>query len=125
MIDSRMLQKKILADGRVNSKELELLKSVLYEQGKIGKPEVEFLVQLHRRVERVSPAFEQFFYVAVKQHVLIDKSIDPNEVAWLRSIIFEDGKVTSRDVTLLRELRGEASTTCPEFDELFAECCPK
>jgi len=37
-------------------------------------------------------------------------------------MITADGKVDDREKKLLRELKGEAAHTCPEFDALFAEC---
>lgn len=73
-------------------------------------------------MERVAPAFEKFFYQAIKRHVLTDGAIDPEEAAWLRRMILADGKVDEREKKLLRELRGEAARACPEFEALFAEC---
>jgi hypothetical protein len=121
MIDAKLLQKKILANGKVEGHEVELLRSVLYEKGEIGRVEIEFLVDLHRRVERVTPAFEHFFYTAIKKYVLADKKISAPEALWLRGIILDDGKVSERDKKLLRELKGEATRSSPEFEELVQE----
>lgn len=118
----RELMGKFLADGKIDSREVETLGALLYTDRKIDRTEAEFLIELHRRVERVSPGFEKFFYKAIKQHVLTDGVIDPEEAVWLRDMILADGKVDEREKKLLRGLKGEAARTCPEFEDLFAEC---
>lgn len=118
----RALMEKILSDGKVEGKEVAELRQMLYADGKIDRREAEFLIELHKRVERVSPAFEKFFYQAIKSHVLLDGVIDAEEAGWLRRMILADGRVDEREKKLLRELKGEAKTVSPEFQALFVEC---
>lgn len=122
MTNYRALMEKILADGKVEGHEVEQLRVLLYADGKIDRKEAEFLIELHKRVERDSPAFEKFFYAAIKQHVLHDGVIDTEEAAWLRRMIWDDGRVDEREKKLLRELKGEAKRVSPEFEALFQEC---
>lgn len=118
----RALMEKYLADGKIDGREVEALGDLLPPDRAISRAEADFLVELHARVERVTPAFERFFYRAVKRHVRADGTINAAEVAWLRETILADNKVGDRERKLLRELRGEADCTCPEFEALFAEC---
>jgi len=118
----RELMEKLLADGKVDGREVEALTGLLYADGRIDRAEAEFLLELHRRVERVAPGFDRFFYAAIKRHVLTDGAIRADEAAWLRRVILADRKATDPEKKLLRELKGEAAHTCPEFDALFAEC---
>ncbi|MBX7106317.1 MAG: TerB family tellurite resistance protein [Gemmataceae bacterium] len=118
----RELMAKVLADGRIDSSEIESLSELLYADGVIDWEEAQFLVNLHKSVERVSPAFEKFFYLSIKRHILHDGVIDAKETAWLRSVVFDDGRVSEREKKLIRELRGEASRVCPEFEELCRDC---
>lgn len=118
----RELMRKYLADGKVDGHEIEALCDLIYADDVVSREEAEFLVELHRRVERVSPGFEKFVYRAIKEHVLADGAIAAEEAAWLRRVIFADGKVRDRERKLIRELRGEAARTCPEFEALFEEC---
>ena len=118
----RALMEKFLADGKIDGQEIEALDGLLSAGREIGRDEAEFLIEMHKRVERVSPAFERFFYRSIKRYVLADGGIDANEAAWLRRMIFADGKVDEREKKLLRELNGEADRVCPEFEALFAEC---
>ena len=117
----RELMRKYLADGKIDGHEVEALCDLIYADDVIDRQEAEFLVELHRRVERISPGFEKFVYQAIKRHVLTDGVIDAEEVAWLRRVLFADGKVTTRETKLIRELRGEAEKACPEFETLYED----
>lgn len=118
----RELMAKVLADGKIDGPELTALSGLLYADERIDRAEADFLVELSKRVERVSPAFERFYYVAIKRHVLSDGAIRPEEVAWLRQMVFADKLVSEREWKLIRELRGEADQVCPSFEALYAEC---
>ncbi len=121
MPDLRALEEKILADGKVDSPELELLRRQLYADGKIDRQEADFLVELHKRVPRRTPAFEQFFYQAIKDHILADGRINAEEAAWLRQLLFAGGKIDDQERKFLHELKGEAQQVSREFQILFEE----
>jgi hypothetical protein len=57
-------------------------------------------------VQHKTPAFEQFFYQAIKDHILAHGRIDAEEAAWLRRMLFADGKIKDEERTFLRELKG-------------------
>lgn len=118
----RELMQDILADGKIDRLDVEMLTDLLYGDDVIDREEAEFLVSLQKRVERFSPAFERFFYQSIKRHVLTDGIINAEETAWLRKIILHDGRVNEREWKLIRELRGEASEVCPEYEELCLHC---
>jgi uncharacterized tellurite resistance protein B-like protein len=116
------MMERFLADGKIDGREIEALGDLLLPERPISRTEADFLVELHNRVERVTPGFERFFYQAVKRHLLADGGINASEVAWLRQTLLADGAIGERELKLLRELRGEAARTCPEFEALYAEC---
>jgi hypothetical protein len=118
----RELEEAILANGRVEGQELESLRQTLYVNGKISREHADFLVMLHKRVQRRTPGFRDFFHKAIKDHVLADGRISAEETAWLRQMIFRDGKVSDEERKLLNELKGEATQASPEFEKLVAEC---
>jgi hypothetical protein len=121
MLDMRQIEHDILANGRVNGPELEALRQHLYAGGKIDRGGADFLVELHKRVQHRTPAFEQFFYQAIKDHILAHGRIDAEEAAWLRRMLFADGKIDDEERKFLHELKGEARSVSPEFDLLFEE----
>ena len=72
-------------------------------------------------MQHLTPAFEQFFYQAIKDHILADGRIDAEEAAWLRQMLFADGKIDDEERKFLHELKGEAKQVSREFEVLFEE----
>jgi hypothetical protein len=121
MLNLRQLEQDILATGKVDTPELELLRRELYAHGKIERREADFLVELHKRVQHRTPAFEQFFYQTIKDHILAHGRIDAEEAAWLRRMLFADGAIDDEERKFLHELKGEAKHVSREFEVLFGE----
>jgi hypothetical protein len=121
MMNLREIEQAILAKGRVDGPELEALRRELYAGVTIERREADFLVVLHKRVQHLTPAFERFFYQAIKSHVLAHGRINAEETAWLRRMLFADGKIDDEERKFLRELKGEAKQVSPEFEALFQE----
>jgi hypothetical protein len=125
MLKLRQVEQDILATGKVDGPELERLRRELYAHDKIERPEADFLVELHKRVQHLTPAFEQFFYQAIKDHILVHGRIDAEEVAWLRRMLFADGQIDDEERKFLHELKGEAKQVSREFEVLFEESMEK
>jgi hypothetical protein len=121
MLKLRQIEQDILATGKVDGPELERLRRGLYAHDTIERPEADFLVELHKRVQHLTPAFEQFFYQAIKDHILAHGRIDAEEAAWLRRMLFADGEIEDAERKFLHELKGEAGQVCREFQVLFEE----
>jgi len=121
MLHLREIEQTILANGRVDGPELEALRRQLYAGGKIDRRDADFLVELHKRVQHMTPAFEHFFYQAIKDHILGHGRIDVEEAAWLRRMLFADGRIKDEERKFLHELKGEAKQVSREFDVLFEE----
>jgi uncharacterized tellurite resistance protein B-like protein len=119
----REMMPKILSDGKIDPQEVDALSELIYADGTIDREEADFLVVLNRRIERVSPAFERFYFAALKRHVLTHGVIDAEKTDWLKRVICSDSRANSRERRLLRELRGEAVRVCPEFEELCRVYC--
>ena len=117
----RQIEHDILAIGKVEGQELEVLRQRVYAEDKVSRPEADFLVELHKRVQHLTPAFEQFFYKAIKDHMLVGGLIDAEKTAWLRRMVFADGKIDDKERKLLHELNGEAQQVSPEFKALVTE----
>src|ERR1700758_3018672 len=121
MAELRQIERDILAIGKVEGQELEVLRRRVYAGARINRSEADFLVELHKRVQHLTPAFEQFFYQAIKDHILAHGRIDAEEAAWLRRMLFADGKLADEERKFLHELKGEAKQLSREFEALFAE----
>jgi uncharacterized membrane protein YebE (DUF533 family) len=123
MADWRRLAKALaLADGRIDTKETEIIKKELMADGKLDRSEIEWLLDVRRSSSGSVQAFDQFVFAALKPIILADGAIDAKEAAWLRKFIFADGKVDETEKMLLRQLKEGAKTTSPEFDALYKQC---
>jgi hypothetical protein len=116
------LKQQVLADGRVDAAEVELLRKELYADGKVDRDEVELLIAIRNQARSVCPAFEHLFFQAVGENVLADGRIDADEAAWLHRMLYADGKIDEGEKRLLRDLREQARQVSPEFQKLYDEC---
>jgi len=121
MPELRQIERDILATGKIDGQELEVLRRRVYAGNKVNRPEADFLVELHKRVQHLTPAFDRFFYKAIKDHMLVSGRIDAEKTAWLRRMVFADGKIHDEDRKLLHELNGEAQHVSSEFEALVRE----
>jgi hypothetical protein len=121
MVELRKLEEDIVARGRVDGPELQALRERIYLDGTVKRSQADFLVELYKRVPRRTPAFEQFFYQAIKHHILSHGRISAESVAWLRRVLFADRKISDEERKFLHELKGEAQQVDPAFEGLFRE----
>src|SRR5262249_3711933 len=111
-----------LADGKIDTKETDIIRRELYADGKLDRSELEFLCDLRRGATSVVGVFNDLVFGALKPVILADGKIDAKEAAWLRKFIFADNKVDDSEKKFLKELKAGAKSTSPEFDELYKQC---
>jgi uncharacterized tellurite resistance protein B-like protein len=120
-----------LADGKIDQKEVTILRKALYADQKIEKEEMDFLVDLRNAATKKTKgkggkpqaaAFNTLYYRALKDYVLADGHIDAQEAHLLRTLILADKRVDPNELRLLGLLKKQAKSTSPEFDELYKEC---
>jgi len=117
----RQIEQDILAKCRIDDSDLEALRRVLGDDWQVSRREADFLVGLRQRVKHRTPAFETFFYQAIRNHVVKDGRISAAEAEWLRQFVFADDKVDEEERQLLRQLRDDVKEVSPEFEGLFQE----
>jgi hypothetical protein len=115
------IEQDILARGKVDGEELRALRRRVYAEGKVDRQTANLLVELHKRVQHRTPAFEKFFYRAIKDHILADGGIDAERAAWLWETLFADGRIKDEDRKFLHEVKGEAMHVSRSFEMLFKE----
>ena len=103
MLNLRQIEESILATGKLDGRELEILRQQLFADGKIDRRKADFLVELHKRVQHINPAFEQFFYQAIKDHLLSNGRINAEETAWLRQMLYADVTIKDEERKFLHE----------------------
>jgi len=118
----RQLVETILQDGKVESKELEILDREFGNGSKMTRDEADLLVELFKRVERKSPGFETFFYQTIENYVVSHESVNAELAAWLRRLFLANGVCGDRQRKALHEMKGQLKEVTPEFTALFREC---
>ena len=116
----REIEERVLANGRVDGHELELLRQV-YATGTVSRDAADCLVELRKRVRSRTPGFEKFFFKAIRDHVIADDRISRGEATWLREALLADGKLADPERKFPHQLRGEAKEVSPEFESLLQE----
>jgi hypothetical protein len=121
MTELKKLKARVLADGVVTDQEVQAICRELYDDARIDKVVVEFLIAIRDEAQSVCSTFEQFFFDAVKLYVLTDGAVDAEEAVWLRRKLFADGNIGEREKRLLWDLKHEASRVSREFQKLYSE----
>jgi poly-D-alanine transfer protein DltD len=109
----------LLVDGKIDEGSVKLLRKVLYADGVIDRKDAEFLVELHKKAKRVSPAFKRFFYQAIKDNVLQGGTIDSSDATWLKKTVYSNKKLDPEQKKLLKDLKRDARRVSPEFRQLY------
>ncbi len=123
MADWKKLAKDaLLADGRIDTKEVDLLRQAIFADEKVDKSELEFLADLRNSAQSCVKAFTDLFMNAVKKNVLADGDISDTEAKWLRKALYADNKIDADEIQLLKDLKANAKQVSPEFLKLYAEC---
>ena len=122
MANLEQLKKELLADGIIDSDEVNTIKTVIYEDGKIDKDEADFLFELNDAVSGKENASEwrELFIDAITAFVLEDEvspnEIDKDEAEYLYNQIKGDGQVDDTERALLENIKAKAKS----FPEILA-----
>lgn len=112
----------ILADGKIDGVETDLIRGGILDDGELDPDEVAFLLELRREAEEVHPEFLRFLQRVIKRAILKQGTITAPDVAWLRKLIFEERLTDAEDVVFLKGIAREAQSVSPEFVTLLEEC---
>ena len=122
MADWRKLAKALaLADGRIDTKETQIIKDAIWSDGKLDKSELEFLLDIKKSASGVVREFNTMLFSALKAAVLADGDISASEAGWLRKFLYADGKIDDDEKKFLQDLKSSATATSPEFDALYKQ----
>jgi uncharacterized tellurite resistance protein B-like protein len=112
----------ILADGRVNEVEAELLERACLDAGHITKELLELLLQLKRQATWVHPKFDALLFRVLQAVMLRDGVIHDSEAHWLRKLILRDNQIVEEELTFVSRLHQGPNRFGPEFTKLHQEC---
>ena len=112
------LRSELLKDHKITADEVELIQQHIVEDEKYDMEDVKFLIDLLCSATEVCPEFDDLFFPVLKEVVLADGRIAPDEEYYLLKMLYSDGRVRENEKEFLRELQREAKDVPAEFDEL-------
>ena len=115
------LTNTLLADGKVDGRELELIREELCRDGRLDLDDVRLLVGLYCESRERTPAFEDFFFEVLEKVLLADCEISLAEQFYLLKMLYSDRRVTERERQFLHALRRKVHRASPEFEALCDE----
>lgn len=119
------LKNELLADGIIDSAEVNELKEILYADGLIDKEEAEFLFEINNAVsgKENDSSWESLFIEAISNFLLEDENtpgeIDKEEADWLFEKINGDGQIDSIEKNLLLNLKNKAKSFPANLESLL------
>jgi hypothetical protein len=120
----------LLADGKVDEPEIKVLRTEFKTgAGGLSQEGATFLRDLRiaytkkakAKKEKLSDAFEKYFFSTIKSYILKDGEISEHEAKWLRENLFADNKIDDKEWKFLQELKKKATKTSNAFLQLCAD----
>ena len=119
------LKQRFAGRRRLDASDAKELRRALSDDGRISRKEANFLLELRRQVPERTPEFEDFFYRAIRSHLLDDDVLSATERKWLLDVLLADDRIDERETELLCRLRdGGARVVDPEFEALLMHAGP-
>jgi hypothetical protein len=110
-----------LYDRRITDNDVKVIRRYIEEDGKLDMDDLRFLVGLLSEADEVCPAFDELFFPALKEVILADGRIAPDEIFYLMKMLYSDGQIRESEKQFLLELSRETDEFPPEFQELCDE----
>src|SRR5262245_59779369 len=124
----------LLADGKIDEPEIAVLKKVLKSSaGGVLQEGASFLRDLRAeytkkakaKKEKLTPAFERYFFKTISEYVLKDGEISDHEAKWMRETLFADNRIDDNEWKFLQNLDKKAKTKASSFVQLLADAQKK
>ncbi len=115
------LRSELLEDWRITDSDVEVLEDHIRRAGRLYLEDVKFLIELLCEAREVCEAFDELFFPALKEVILEDGHIGPDEQFYLLKMLYSDGNVRESEKQFLLQLREEALEVTPEFEALCEE----
>lgn len=125
MTDFNKLKESILADGKIDSDEVQQIKKIIYADGKIDSDEANFLFELNDAVSGKpnDPAWKELMVEAITKYLLDDEIspgvVDESEGKWLIEKIEGDGTIDDIEKAILLNLKLKAKTISPSLQAVI------
>ena len=109
---------RLTADGKITPVEVAELKAHIHADGHLDHDDVKLLVGVAANCREVCAEFDEIFFPLLKEVLLADNQITPDEQYYLMKMLWGDGRVRPAERKLIQDLRAAVKNPTPEFLEL-------
>lgn len=110
----------LLADGKLDDREVAILRKELFADGTVDETELEFLFDLRRGAKSVVPSFHFLIIDGLKSCCLEGGAVRPSSLSLLRRWL-GGGAAGYVEKRYLEELRAAATRPSPELEQLYRQ----
>lgn len=112
---------ELLRDRKITDDEVGVIRDYIEQDGKLDLEDVKLLVDLLSEAREVSASFDELFFPSLKEVLLADGRIGPDEQFYLLKMLYSNGRIRDNEKQFLIELRREVREASPEFEALCEE----
>lgn len=120
----REVTKNMLEEGsdlQIDQGDWDRIRVALPADGRLGKEDLQVLLDLRSRAYAACPAFDAFFFPAFKAHLLADGVVTPMEQFQLLRMLYGGHRIDDAERRFLTELRSELREVTPEFEAMYRQ----
>jgi len=120
----RELKPQLLQDGidmRIDSAEWNRIRGLLPDRNELCKDDLVVLVEIRSTARSVCPSFDDYFFPALKAHLLADGTISKMEQFQLLRMLYGGGGIDQAERQFLQELRNDLREVDPEFEAMYRQ----
>jgi len=101
------LYDSVVADGKIDSDEVDQIKNIIFDDGIIDDNEVDFLFKVNDAVSGNDNCeeWQELFVAAITDNIMADGTIDEDEAVKLENRMNGDNKIDIVEKALLAELK--------------------
>jgi hypothetical protein len=118
------VSKTLLEEGtdlQIDQNDWDSIRATLPADGRLTKEDIHVLLDLRSRAYSACPAFDAFFFPALKKHLLADGVITPMEQFQLLRMLYGGHRIDDAERRFLTELRSELREVTPEFEAMYRQ----
>ena len=120
----RELKQQILQDGedlQIDDADWARIRELLPAAGSPVAEDLRVLTEMRTEARSVCPAFDGYFFPALKADLLSDGRISSLEQFQLLRLLYGGGGIDPAERKFLQELRRDLKSPSPEFESLYQQ----
>lgn len=112
------IRDRLLSDRMITKNEVAAIRNFIAEDGQLDYQDIKFLVALMKEADHVCQEFDDLLFPCLRQVILADGEVTPDEHYLLLQMLYSDGKVRDRERDFMAEILQAVDNVTPELRQL-------